>query len=431
MGAIVRWHLRLGDKVYVHDDFAEPAELLRKYPGALAWNANHLGSINTAVFSDAVPQNYPLRQEAAAKKIPVRGFAEELGFLCIGRRVIAIVGTHGKSTTTALLSWIFEAAGKDPLCFIGAEISKWGGGFRYGAGAVIVEADEYKKHFLNLNPETVVVASLEMDHFDTYANERELLGTFAEFCTRPSVRSVFVARGQSLLDELFKEVSGKKISAVRFGREGDVAYCENLLIENGTAHATIPLAGKNHEFAFQATVSLHISNLLGAIAVGIKEGIPIDAIQKAVVSFPGILRRMEKLGTIGGVPVYSDYAHHATAVRETLDACRNIWPGAKIAAIFEPHERLRTSRLRVEYQNAFSSADKIALLPVYDPKGRERADISPEMCDLSIFGDAQCLSDYAAAIAWAETFARENPGGVIIVMGAGPVDGAFRNILKK
>jgi UDP-N-acetylmuramate--alanine ligase len=429
MGAIVRWHLQLGDEVYVHDDFVEAAELLRKYPSALPWDQRSPETIDLAVFSDAVPQNNPLRRGAIARKIPLRSFAEELGSLCSGRRVIAVAGTHGKSTTTALLSWIFVAAGRNPLCFIGAEIPTWKGNFRYGEGPVIVEADEYRKHFLNLNPEIVVVTSLEMDHFDTYADEDELVGTFADFCTGSSVKSAFVARGQPTLEKLCERNLKNNRSSIRFGDSGDPVYCKNWRTEDGKVAADISLNGAIHRFTFRAAASPHISNVLGAIAVGLAEGISPETMQEAIASFPGILRRLEYLGAIENIRVYSDYAHHATAVRETLGMCRKIWPDAEIGVIFEPHERLRTSRLRSAYENAFLPAEKIGLLPVYEPRGRERAGMSEKMYALSISGDVQRLPDYASAISWAKDFGRKHPKGMLIVMGAGPVDAAFRKAL--
>ncbi len=195
MGTLVRWHGELGDDVYVCDDGASSDELLKKYPSAHAFDDRAGVVFDLAVFSDAIAKDHPIRTFAAENKIPVRSYAEELGALSMDRHVIAIAGTHGKSTTTALVSWALASAERDPLCVIGAEIKAWNSGFRFGKGPVVVEADEFKKHFLHLKPTIVLITSLEADHFDTYASEDELVATFEEFCSQSSVESVFIARG--------------------------------------------------------------------------------------------------------------------------------------------------------------------------------------------------------------------------------------------
>jgi UDP-N-acetylmuramate--alanine ligase len=388
-----------------------------------------------------------------------------LGALSENRRVIAVAGTHGKSTTTALISWALAAAGQDPLCVIGAEIKEWSGGFRFGNGPVVVEADEFKKHFLHLRPTVVLITSLEADHFDTYADEGELVETFEEFCSQSSVESVFIARSTcesiskmaddanpagpfsrptSALDRLSEELAKRGRSHVRFGGGDDIVRCVDFEIVDGRTRITASVNGNIHEFEVSSVACPHISNLLGAITALIHEAVPAELLKKGIASFPGILRRLELLGTIGGAPLYSDYAHHPTAVREMLRMLKKIFPDAKIGAIFEPHERLRTSTLRDEYQTAFADADAVGLLPVYDPKGRERPDIPDSAVIISPPGDVTQLADYPAAFAWVKNFATKTENShsnvlknigidgekkILVIMGAGSIDGAFRKFI--
>jgi UDP-N-acetylmuramate--alanine ligase len=446
MGGLVKWHGELGDVAYLQDDAVSSVELLKKYPNARAFDANTKITFDRAVFSDAIAREHPLRAYAHENKIPVRSYAEELGALSEGRHVIAIAGTHGKSTTTALISWALAAAERDPLCVIGAEIKAWNSGFRFGKGPVVVEADEFKKHFLHLKPTVVLITSLETDHFDTYASDDELVQTFVEFCSQKSVQSIFIARGTLALDRLSEELAKCGRSHVRFGNEDDSIYCPRLDIANGQSHATVSVNGKNHDFKIRSVTCPHVSNLLGAIAALTHEGVPTELLSQGVSSFPGILRRLELLGKIGDVPLYSDYAHHPTAVRETLGILKKIFPEKKIGVIFEPHERLRTSTLRDGYQTAFANADAIGLLPVYDPIGRRRPDISDAAVLISPSGDATQLSDYDAAFTWAKNFATKTKeshsnvlkniginrdGKIIVIMGAGPIDGAFRKFITR
>ncbi len=433
MGAIVRWHLALHDTVAVADDIVSAEKLAAQYPGAEIWKMDESFRPDRTVFSDAIPAAHPLRAYAKERGLRETSFPEELGVLCEGRRVVAVTGTHGKSTTTALLSWALASAGKDPLCFIGAEIPTWNGNFRWGTGPVVVEADEYRKHFLALHPETVVVTSLEMDHFDTYADEAALLATFVEFCSRPSVRRVAIAHGRPLHEDLARELgdlSGfdpDKFEVFRFGAPGDFVAIGDERYKAGQCSVTLAVEGKYRSLMYPATTCPHLSNLAGVVAVLVAEKISWEEIEKGIASFPGIRRRLEFVSLFGGAKIYSDYAHHSTAVAETLAVCRKIWPSARIGVLFEPHERLRTSQLQKEYAGAFGLADAVGALPVYDPVGRERKDIEDAACRITAANIAQ-IPDYDAGFAWMKKFADDSRGNdaIIIVMGAGPIDGQMR-----
>lgn len=434
MAAIVRWHVALRDVVFVTDDIVPAEKLVAQYPGAEAWTMGE-GVPDRIVFSDAIPAAHPLRAYAKRHDIRETSFPEELGVLCEGRHVVAVTGTHGKSTTTALLAWALAAAGKDPLCVIGAEIAAWNGNFRWGTGLVVVEADEYRKHLLALHPEVVVITSLEMDHFDTYADEPSLLRTFVEFCSQPSVRRVFIGRGMPMLEDLARELSelnSDNFAVFRFGTKGDFVSIDDVRYEAGMRAASLTVDGVSEAFAVSAAACSHVSNLAAVVSVLAAENIPFKTMKDGIASFPGIRRRLEYVGTLGGAKIYSDYAHHPTAVRETLAACRKIWPDARIAALFEPHERLRTSRLEKEYAGAFKPADAAGILPVYDPVGRERTDIEDVTRRIAEENALTWLADYDAGFGWMQKFAKDSADkeAIIIVMGAGPIDGQIRKRMQ-
>ncbi len=430
MAWVVRWHLALEDEVFVCDDVIGGADLMKRYPGAHAWHVADGGAFDRAVFSDAVPAGHPVRAFAMANGIAMHGLSRELGLLSAGRNLVAVCGTHGKSTTTALLAWVLAAAGKDPLCAVGADIVAWSGGFRYGAGPVVIEADEYRKHFLDLSPTTVLVTSLEMDHFDTYENEDVLLDTFAELCEKPSVRSVAVAAGWPLGERLGERIAKNGTAeVVRFGGEHDRFRVMDVRRGEELSQITALLDGVQHDFEIKSAACPHLGNLVGVIVVLHGLGVGLDEMKEGIATFPGIGRRLERIGEMGNARVYSDFAHHPTAVRETLRVAHEIWPKASICVVFEPHERLRTSRLRDEYAQAFSGADGVALLPIYDPIGRERRDIADGEANIPLDGKMKSVENYAAASAWMRKFAEENADALIIVMGAGPVDGNIRSFL--
>jgi len=430
MAAIVRWHLALNDEVLVTDDVVGSDVLVSQYPGATAWDMDKAGKMDRIIFSDAIPAGHQLRTYAQENGFRETSFPEELGALCVGRRVIAIAGTHGKSTTTALLSWAFTSANKDPLCFIGAEIPTWQGNFRWGSGPVVVEADEYKKHFLALHPETVIVTSLEMDHFDTYADEKVLLETFVGFCSQPSVQNIFIARGKPMLEDLAKALAVTKIKIVRFGERGDLVSIDDARYDHGNCAVSLLIDQAEIAITYPAVTCPHLSNLAAVIAVLAAEKISVPEMQKGIATFPGIRRRMERIGSLDNVPIYSDYAHHPTAVAETLAIVKKIWPSVRIAVLFEPHERLRTSQLRDQYAASFADANTVGLLPVYDPVGRERRDLVGEASQIPTGGKIAAIANYEEGFAWMKQFAVAAPSErILIIMGAGPIDGRIRKLL--
>jgi UDP-N-acetylmuramate--alanine ligase len=263
-----------------------------------------------------------------------------LAELCAEKRLIAIAGTHGKTTTTAMAVWALRAIGADPAFFVGGEVPGLGGGgvaanAGWGEGEwVIAEADESDASFLELKPEIAIVTNVEMDHHTRWGSVAELHRAFRQFLA-PAAGAVLPADGG--LDEL----AG---AGPILGFDSEVPGPEQL-----------PLA----------VPGLHNrANARAALAAIELAGLDVEAAAGALADFPGVRRRLELKGSRDGIRIYDDYAHHPTEVRAALSALRELGPG-KLVAVFQPHLYSRTKALTEEFGAALSLADEVAVLDVY------------------------------------------------------------------
>jgi UDP-N-acetylmuramate--alanine ligase len=263
-----------------------------------------------------------------------------LAELCAGKRLIAIAGTHGKTTTTAMAVWALRAIGADPAFFVGGEVPGVGedgeaANAGWGEGEwVVAEADESDASFLELSPEIAVVTNLEMDHHARWGSVAELQRAFRRFL-EPASAAVLPAGGG--LDELAGQ-----------GRRLDFDAGAP-----GPPELSLAVPGRHNR-----------ANAHAALAAIELAGLDVDAAAAALAGFPGVRRRLELKGSRGGVRIYDDYAHHPTEVRAALSALRELGPG-RLLAVFQPHLYSRTKALAEEFGAALALADEVAVLDVY------------------------------------------------------------------
>jgi len=316
-------------------------------------------------------------EEILARHIPYVSLPDALReFIVRGRRSIVVTGTHGKTTTAALLAWIFDHAGRDPSFLIGGIPNNFARGFQIGSGQdVILEGDEYDSaffdkvaKFLRYMPDIGIINHIEFDHADIYSNLDEIKLAFRRFVNLIPKNGLLVACHDFAV---VQEVSAK-------------AFCpvESFGLASGAHWRAIDIAMTPEETQFKVlkkAVSLgsvnlpipgqhNIRNALAAIAVAQHVGIDFDKIKTALEGFTGVKRRLELKGTANGVSVYDDFGHHPTAVRETLAAFRAQHPNQRIWALFEP--RTATTRRNIfqqEFAQAFADADAILVAPVNRP----------------------------------------------------------------
>lgn len=331
--------------------------------------ANVEGADLVAV-STAVPANNPEQVRALELGIPVVLRAELLGALMAGSCRVLISGTHGKTTTTAMTTVVLQAAGLDPSFAIGGTLHDAGTSAHHGAGEVFVaEADESDRSFLAYTPDCVVVTNIELDHHATFVDDEAVSEVFAEFLDRreadaPAIVGIEDPGVQALLvrDKLtpsppiiaFGEhpQAALRISEIELGRQGSSFRVHAEGEDLGCF--TLSLPGRHN--VLNATAAVGVARWLGA---------PLDVVREALAGFQGTQRRFQRIGTVDGVTVVDDYAHHPTELAATLSAARQTRPAGRIIAAFQPHRFSRTAALGPQLGEALTGADLVVVTDIY------------------------------------------------------------------
>ncbi|MGI5838426.1 MAG: UDP-N-acetylmuramate--L-alanine ligase [bacterium] len=327
--------------------------------------AENITGADTVVVSSAVQMANAEVQAANAAGIRLLHRAEMLAAIMTRQRGIAVAGSHGKTTTTSMISLLLEKNGLDPTVIIGGELNDIGGNAKLGKGEFLVaEADESDGSFLILAPQIVVVTNIENDHLDHYGSVEKIVEAFEQFITGipadgtailclddPNVRRIAGTLARTYFTyglEVPADYSVRNIEWRPLGSSFDVFYRGKFL---GRLELNVP--------------GLHnIKNALAAVAAGRLAGLSVEAIRGALASFRGVHRRFQMTGEVGDVRVFDDYAHHPTEIKATLNAAGKV--GAKrVIAVFQPHRYTRTKFLCDEFGAAFGAADLLVLTDIY------------------------------------------------------------------
>lgn len=416
---------------------------------AIPWNEGfseeHLRPVpDLAVIGNAISRGNPELECILDQKIPYCSMAQILeNYFIPGHTSIVVAGTHGKTTTTAMLAWIFHVAGRRPDFLVGGVVPNFGDR-SYGLGGgdeFIVEGDEYDTaffdkapKFLHYHPDELILTSLEFDHADIYPDLESIALQFRRLVNLVPRRGRILIWGES--PEL-KQVTAKSFSPVEtFGLTpgcdwlaGDVLWHDSMT-EFRVAHSgkevariQMPLAGKHN-----------VLDALAAVALALGRGIEREAIERALATFQSVRRRMEIKGEANGVLVVEDFAHHPTAIRLTLEAARTRWPGRRIWAAIEP--RSNTMRRRVfqdALPDALAVADGVIIGPVNRPQLlSEEERFSPE----TVIGALRKRGRFAEHLQSADEIAeylseKARAGDVILIMSNGSFDGLCAKALDK
>jgi len=382
--------------------------------------------VSAVIHSAAVPDEHPELQEARRRGIRTLSYPEALGTLMRGRVGISVAGTHGKSSTTAMIASILEAAGRDPSVFCGAEAIGAARNGRGGSGPLVVESCEYRRHFLHLSPQVGVILNIEPDHFDCYATVDEMVEAYRQFAERiPRGGTLVLNRRSPEAPELARSCNGRIAwyspepatsgwsASMRNQSGGEVAFD---LFHDGSRMGAVrwPHLG-GHQ----------IGNAAAAAAVCDVLDVPTDAILAGLESFTGLRRRLEVVGQFRGVTVIDDYAHHPTEIRATLRAVREAYGDRRIRCAFQPHQLSRTRALFDEFASAFADANDVLICPVFGARevyGSEHVTVSRSLADeITRAGvPARFVPSLDHVSAALETDAR--PGDVFLVAGAGNIE---------
>jgi UDP-N-acetylmuramate--alanine ligase len=335
--------------------------------GVPVWRGHdpsHVDGARAVVVTAAVPPDHAELQRARALAIPVVRRADALGELVAGgETVVAVAGTHGKTTTTVMVTEALTAAGRTPTGLAGGRVAAWHGNALVGSPDLfVVEADEYDRSFLSLTPTVAVVTNVEADHLECYGTVAALEDAFVEFAGR--ARRVIVGGDDAGAGRVAARL-GVPVWRVGLGADADVRI-RDVVQEPAGPRATVDLPGGTSVRLRLAVPGVHnVRNAATALAVLHAVEADVTAGAKALATFGGVGRRFERLGEAGGVTVVDDYAHHPTEIAATLAAARQAFPGRRVVAVFQPHLYSRTALHGVALGEALAAADVVVVAPIY------------------------------------------------------------------
>jgi UDP-N-acetylmuramate--alanine ligase len=398
----------------------------------LGHDADQVPADAEVVVSTAVPEDNPELVRARERGQTVLHRGELLGEICSERRLLAVAGTHGKTTTTAMCLWALRGIGADPPFFLGGELPGAGpdgepANAGWGTGEwVVAEADESDASFLKLRPEVAIVTNLELDHHSRWSSLAELAAAFAAFAA-PASGLVCGA------DVRLSGQQGQRVVRFALEPDGDERAAEAELL--ATEIRTEPGGGsrfraRGAELDFEVLLRVpgrhNVANALAALGGLALAGFDAEACAAALSDFPGVARRLEFKGERDGARIYDDYAHHPTEISATIQAARELGP-ARVIAAFQPHLYSRTKALAPELGEALAAADEVAVLDVY-PAREEPVGPLAGVSGLMVAAEA---SDHSggARVWWlptaeeaAQALAPElHEGDLLITIGAGDI----------
>ncbi len=372
LSAIARLLIESGYSVSGSDRMLSPitAELTRMGARITAGHsAKNVQGADLVIRSSAIPDDNPEVVAARVAGIQVAKRSDVLSRWMQGRTCIAVAGTHGKTTTTAMTAWALVSLGLDPSYIIGGVSANLGSNAHAGKGQhFVIEADEYDRMFLGLHPDVIIITHVEHDHPDCYPTEADYLAAFREFVhsLKPG-GTLIVCADHPLASGLVEHVQTGR-EAVRYGLHSPADYrvmnisgnpsccldCDVYAGEKPIAQLSLQIPGEHN-----------LSNALAVIAAADVLGLPSEQVSRALSLFTGTGRRFEVRGEAFGVTVIDDYAHHPTEIRATLAAARMRYPSRRLWAVWQPHTYSRTLTLLDEFSQAFGDADQVIVTEVY------------------------------------------------------------------
>ena len=406
--------------------------------------AENIAGAELIVITSAAHEDNPEIKAARRQGIPVVKGSKLLGALMDERTGIAVAGTHGKTTTTAMIALILERAGLDPTFVVGGIVRDLGVSGKLGTGHYLVaEADEYDERFLQLRPHIAVITNIDGDHLDIYKNMENLIYAFTQFVrgitpggwliacgdngparqmgevrsleSLGTLREIHHMRGNSLLYGLGDNVDYQAVDVVVNDAGGSDFGVQYQGARLGRFHLVIP--GRHN-----------VQNAVAAIVVAQLVGVPLATTQAALADFHGAARRFEIKGEANGVTVVDDYAHHPTEIRATLAAARARYAGRRIVAVHQPHTYSRLRNLLPEFASAFGDADVVLICDIYASRETDTLGMhSRDLVAAMTHAEVRYVGGLAEAVSALQGLLR--PGDVLITLGAGDVNRVGQEIL--
>lgn len=387
--------------------------------------------VDLVIRSSAIPDSNVELIAANQLGIPVIGRAEALAALLIGKKSVAIAGTHGKTTTTSMLTVALQRCGLDPSFAIGASIRNSGTNAHHGNGDIfVVEADESDGSFTRYQPSGAVITNIELDHVDNFQNIDQIDELFSEF-TNTVQDFLVVCSDDSGIKRLLQKMTGSKLKVITYGSESE----PNLLLDRiylapTSSSARLTFNGRVLGEMKLAVPGRHnLFNAAAAVAVGVELGAPINKLFEGIASFSGARRRFEIRGEENGVTVIDDYGHHPTEIRATLETARSFAGSGRVIVIFQPHRFSRTKAFADEFARELGAADHTYLLEIYPADERPLAGVTSAVIAHRMNANSVTYEP-SMPVVISQVVTQAKPGDLIVTLGAGDVTSLAPLILE-
>ena len=395
--------------------------------------AKNIAGADLVVVSSAVPPHNPEVLAAQETGIPVVSRAKILGPLMEDRYGVAVAGTHGKTTTSAMIALILERAGLDPTIIVGGVIPELGSNAKAGKGKYLVlEADEYQRTFLGLSPSVALVTNMEMDHPDYFRDLEDIYQAYLEFVKLvPQEGEIFLCADDPMGQRLEKEPHLAEITTYGLGPRARWRAADLAANAAGGSDFRVLASGRSRgEFTLRIPGRHNVKNGLAALAVSDYLGIDLIEAGKTLAQFRGVERRFEVKGEAAGVMVIDDYAHHPTEIKATLAAARERYPERRVWAVFQPHTYSRTKALLSEFATSFGDADQVVVTDIYPARETDDLGVSSQALLATMNHPG---AHYVGALSDVVTMLSQQlrGGDLLITLGAGDIYEGGENVLAR
>jgi UDP-N-acetylmuramate--alanine ligase len=380
--------------------------------------------VDVLVYSSAVAPDNPEVMEARRRKIPVIRRAEMLAEVMRLKYGIGIAGTHGKTTTTSMVSLILMEGGIDPTVIVGGRLHGLAGSnARLGKGEfIVVEADEFDRSFLSITPTIAVLTTLETDHLDCYRDLEDIKSAFIQFAQKvPFYGFVVLCLDEPALQDIMPKIK-KKIITYGLNGQADLQAVDIVHKKNVSRFTVVKEGHDLGEIELQIPGKHNVQNALAAIAVGLELKVPFEKVKAGIEKFTGVFRRWEVKAEVDGITVIDDYAHHPTEIRATLAGAKSGWR-RRVIAVFQPHLYSRTRDFYDDFGRAFFNADVLVVTDVYPAREEPIQGVTGELIasaakqyghkQVHYVPDKKKLPDFLRGIV--------QKGDIVITMGAGDI----------
>jgi len=392
----------------------------------MSHSASNLDGVDTVVYSTAIPQDHLELVAARERGLRVLHRSEALAAAMTGRRTIAVAGTHGKTTTTSMVTLVLQRAGLDPSFVIGGEISEVGSNAHHGSGEYFVaEADESDRSFLLYRPFVSIVTNIDRDHLNTYGDYDSLAAAFADFARLTDPEGFVVAcaddPGTRQMTETLR-AEGRVVHTYGTAEDADLRLTDVVSSAAGVRYRAFLEGERLGEIQLPVPGGHLGLNSAAAVLTACRLGIPLESVVSGLAAFPGVRRRFERKGEVAGIRVYDEYAYHPTSMTAALRTLREVAGDGRLIVVFQPYRVYRTRDLQDELAEALAIADQVVVLEVFGP-GEVRA---PGEGGAALTEAIALPPEHKIFVpSWedvpAEVARRACRGDVVVTMGAPPI----------